>query len=62
MLWCWVDRVFGPQTNTQDVYEVAAQPVVKAAMEGIHGIFSWDWTVIIYVWHTVLSDLIALIC
>lgn len=32
--------MFGPQTSTQDVYEVAAQPVVKAAMEGIHGMFS----------------------
>ncbi|TMW97065.1 hypothetical protein EJD97_006274 [Solanum chilense] len=39
------DRVFGPQTNTQDVYEVAAQPVVKAAMEGIHGtVFAYGVT------------------
>ncbi|KAK4345415.1 hypothetical protein RND71_035591 [Anisodus tanguticus] len=39
------DRVFGPQTSTQDVYEVAAQPVVKAAMEGIHGtVFAYGVT------------------
>ncbi|KAF3666015.1 hypothetical protein FXO38_09275 [Capsicum annuum] len=38
-------RVFGPQTSTQDVYEVAAQPVVKAAMEGIHGtVFAYGVT------------------
>lgn len=33
-----VDRVFGPDTCTPEVYEVAARPVVKAAMEGINGI------------------------
>lgn len=33
-----LDRVFGPDTCTQEVYEVAARPVVKAAMEGINGI------------------------
>ncbi|KAH0753270.1 hypothetical protein KY285_006418 [Solanum tuberosum] len=39
------DRVFGPQTITQDVYDVAAQPVVKAAMEGIHGtVFAYGVT------------------
>ncbi|XP_059296882.1 kinesin-like protein KIN-7D, mitochondrial isoform X1 [Lycium ferocissimum] len=39
------DRVFGPETSTQDVYEVAAQPVVKAAMEGIHGtVFAYGVT------------------
>ncbi|CAN4125099.1 unnamed protein product [Withania somnifera] len=39
------DRVFGPQTSTQDVYEVAAQPVVKAAIEGIHGtVFAYGVT------------------
>lgn len=32
-----LDRVFGPNTSTQDVYEVAARPVVKAAMEGVNG-------------------------
>ncbi|KAL0384042.1 UNVERIFIED_CONTAM: Kinesin-like protein KIN-7D, mitochondrial [Sesamum radiatum] len=30
------DRVFGPNTITEEVYEVAARPVVKAAMEGIN--------------------------
>nr|GMD75392.1 kinesin-like protein KIN-7D, mitochondrial isoform X1 [Ipomoea batatas]GMD80398.1 kinesin-like protein KIN-7D, mitochondrial isoform X1 [Ipomoea batatas] len=30
------DRVFGQDTSTQEVYEVAARPVVKAAMEGIN--------------------------
>lgn len=30
------DRVFGPDTSTQEVYEVAARPVVKTAMEGIN--------------------------
>lgn len=31
------DRVFGPHTNTDEVYEVAGRPVVKAAMEGVNG-------------------------
>lgn len=31
------DKVFGPSTATQDVYEVAGRPVVKNAMEGING-------------------------
>ncbi|CAH8390054.1 unnamed protein product [Eruca vesicaria subsp. sativa] len=30
------DKVFGPQANTMDVYDVAARPVVKAAMEGVN--------------------------
>uniref|UniRef100_A0A2P2Q8C1 Kinesin motor domain-containing protein n=1 Tax=Rhizophora mucronata TaxID=61149 RepID=A0A2P2Q8C1_RHIMU len=34
------DRVFEPHTTTPDVYEVAAKPVVKAAMEGINGMSS----------------------
>lgn len=34
------DRVFGPDTVTEEVYEVAARPVVKAAMEGINGMLS----------------------
>ncbi|KAI3446164.1 hypothetical protein Pfo_002829 [Paulownia fortunei] len=39
------DRVFGPNTNTQDVYEVAARPVVKAAMEGVNGtVFAYGVT------------------
>ncbi|CAJ1933603.1 unnamed protein product [Sphenostylis stenocarpa] len=31
------DRVFGPHTNSDEVYEVAAKPVVKSAMEGVNG-------------------------
>ncbi|KAF2301918.1 hypothetical protein GH714_030399 [Hevea brasiliensis] len=31
------DRVFGPHTFSQEVYDVAAKPVVKAAMEGVNG-------------------------
>lgn len=31
------DRVFAPNTSTQEVYEVAGRPVVKAAMEGVNG-------------------------
>ncbi|KAK6916622.1 Kinesin motor domain [Dillenia turbinata] len=30
------DKVFGPSTSSQEVYDVAAQPVVKAAMEGVN--------------------------
>ncbi|PKU68215.1 Kinesin-like protein NACK2 [Dendrobium catenatum] len=30
------DRVFGPSTTSQVIYDVAARPVVKAAMEGIN--------------------------
>lgn len=33
------DKVFGPETSTPDVYDVAAKPVVKAAMDGITGRF-----------------------
>lgn len=33
------DKVFGPHTASQEVYEVAAKPVVKAAMEGVNGKF-----------------------
>lgn len=32
------DKVFGPHATSQEVYEVAAKPVVKAAMEGVNGI------------------------
>ncbi|PHT48258.1 Plant intracellular Ras-group-related LRR protein 1 [Capsicum baccatum] len=40
-----VYRVFGPQTSTQDIYEVAIQRVVKAIMEGIYGtIFAYRVT------------------
>ncbi|CAH8369297.1 unnamed protein product [Eruca vesicaria subsp. sativa] len=39
------DKVFGPQANTMDVYEVAARPVVKAAMEGVNGtVFAYGVT------------------
>ncbi|XP_010647681.1 kinesin-like protein KIN-7D, mitochondrial isoform X2 [Vitis vinifera] len=39
------DRVFGPSTGSQDVYDVAARPVVKAAMEGINGtVFAYGVT------------------
>lgn len=31
------DKVFGPHTNSDEVYEIAAKPVVKAAMEGVNG-------------------------
>lgn len=32
-----IDKVFGPSTSSQVVYDVAARPVVKQAMEGING-------------------------
>ncbi|CAI0437859.1 unnamed protein product [Linum tenue] len=39
------DKVFGPHTITQDVYDVAAKPVVKAAMEGVNGtVFAYGVT------------------
>ncbi|CAI9103734.1 OLC1v1002273C1 [Oldenlandia corymbosa var. corymbosa] len=39
------DKVFGENTTTQEVYEVAARPVVKAAMEGINGtVFAYGVT------------------
>ncbi|KAI4297650.1 hypothetical protein L6164_037532 [Bauhinia variegata] len=39
------DRVFGPHTTTDEVYEVAAKPVVKAAMEGVNGtVFAYGVT------------------
>lgn len=31
------DRVFGQHATSQEVYDVAAKPVVKAAMEGVNG-------------------------
>ena len=36
------DRVFGPSAVTQEVYEVAARPVIKAAMEGVNGALHLD--------------------
>ncbi|THU69110.1 hypothetical protein C4D60_Mb08t10970 [Musa balbisiana] len=39
------DRVFGPSTTTQVVYDVTARPVVKASMEGINGtVFAYGVT------------------
>ncbi|CAN1255971.1 Kinesin-like protein KIN-7D, mitochondrial [Linum perenne] len=39
------DKVFGPHTITQDVYDIAAKPVVKSAMEGINGtVFAYGVT------------------
>ncbi|KAL7236893.1 hypothetical protein ACSBR1_020059 [Camellia fascicularis] len=39
------DRVFGPSTITEEVYEVAARPVVKAAMAGVNGtVFAYGVT------------------
>jgi hypothetical protein len=33
------DKVFGPATTTRNVYDTAAQHVVRGAMEGINGMF-----------------------
>ncbi|XP_043811900.1 kinesin-like protein KIN-7D, mitochondrial isoform X2 [Manihot esculenta] len=39
------DRVFGPHTTSQEVYDVAAKPVVQAAMEGVNGtVFAYGVT------------------
>ncbi|XP_041999302.1 kinesin-like protein KIN-7D, mitochondrial [Salvia splendens] len=39
------DRVFGSNTNTLEVYEVAARPVVKSAMDGVNGtVFAYGVT------------------
>ncbi|KAJ4837396.1 Kinesin-like protein KIN-7D, mitochondrial [Turnera subulata] len=39
------DKVFGPHTGSQEVYDVAAKPVVKAAMEGVNGtVFAYGVT------------------
>ncbi|KAK2978273.1 hypothetical protein RJ640_017124 [Escallonia rubra] len=39
------DKVFGQSTATQEVYEIAARPVVKAAMEGVNGtVFAYGVT------------------
>ncbi|XP_022747490.1 kinesin-like protein KIN-7D, mitochondrial isoform X2 [Durio zibethinus] len=39
------DRVFGPHATSQEVYDVAAKPVVKAAMEGVNGtVFAYGVT------------------
>ncbi|GAB4846473.1 hypothetical protein Ancab_025478 [Ancistrocladus abbreviatus] len=39
------DKVFGPNATSEEVYEVAARPVVKAAMEGVNGtVFAYGVT------------------
>ncbi|KAK4772152.1 hypothetical protein SAY86_013927 [Trapa natans] len=39
------DKVFGQHTNTQEVYEIAAKQVVKAAMDGVNGtVFTYGVT------------------
>ncbi|XP_021738693.1 kinesin-like protein KIN-7D, mitochondrial [Chenopodium quinoa] len=39
------DKVFGPNANTEEVYDVAARPVVKAAMDGVNGtVFAYGVT------------------
>ncbi|KAI4342401.1 hypothetical protein MLD38_027035 [Melastoma candidum] len=39
------DKVFGPHTTSQQVYQVAAKTVVKAAMEGVNGtVFAYGVT------------------
>ncbi|KAH1034844.1 hypothetical protein GYH30_055003 [Glycine max] len=40
------DRVFGPHTNSDEVYEVAAKPVVKAAMESF-----WETNILLVSYH-----------
>ncbi|KAL9691773.1 hypothetical protein QQ045_012199 [Rhodiola kirilowii] len=45
MFTCHGDKVFGPDTNTPEVYEVAAKPVIKAAMDGVTGtVFAYGVT------------------
>ncbi|GMH02785.1 hypothetical protein Nepgr_004624 [Nepenthes gracilis] len=39
------DKVFGPNAASEEVYDVAARPVVKAAMEGVNGtVFAYGVT------------------
>ncbi|KAL8143767.1 hypothetical protein V2J09_016799 [Rumex salicifolius] len=39
------DKVFGPNATTEEVYEVAARPVIKSAMEGVNGtVFAYGVT------------------
>ncbi|KAK9691027.1 hypothetical protein RND81_09G171400 [Saponaria officinalis] len=39
------DKVFGPAAATEEVYDVAARPVVKAAMDGVNGtVFAYGVT------------------
>lgn len=41
-MFCITDRVFGSFAETHEVYEVAAGPVIKAAMDGINGVVKLD--------------------
>ncbi|GKD11474.1 kinesin-like protein KIN-7D, mitochondrial, partial [Tanacetum coccineum] len=42
---CGLDKVFGEYSETQEVYDVAAGPVIRAAMEGINGtVFAYGVT------------------
>ncbi|KAI7757510.1 hypothetical protein M8C21_008206, partial [Ambrosia artemisiifolia] len=41
------DKVFGSYAETQEVYEVAAAPVIRAAMEGINGGIELDHNVVV---------------
>ncbi|OVA06172.1 Kinesin [Macleaya cordata] len=39
------DKVFGPTTTSQEVYEIAARPVIKSAMDGVNGtVFAYGVT------------------
>ncbi|GAB4853530.1 hypothetical protein Ancab_017721 [Ancistrocladus abbreviatus] len=42
------DKVFGPNTTSEEVYEVAVRPIVKAAMEGVNVFASNAGTVFAY--------------
>ncbi|KAK3006762.1 hypothetical protein RJ639_016203 [Escallonia herrerae] len=45
MMMLIMNKVFGQSTATQEVYEIAARPVVKAAMEGVNGtVFAYGVT------------------
>lgn len=37
------DKVFGPNATTEEVYDVAARPVVKTAMDGINGMINLNF-------------------
>lgn len=40
------DEVFGPNTNMNKVFKIAALPLVEAAMQGVNGmhcLFIWLW-------------------
>lgn len=44
----FTDRVFEPHTVTQEVYEVAGRPVVKAAMDGVNGMSNFHSRLYVY--------------